>query len=203
MALTSIPNWTSRALQGLAYWLGYQDAYGIGERLSEGAIATEFLRLMVAHKDPGRVLEPEVMYRHIPEFTKKPSLRNSRIRADLVVANEARRSRYTAFPQGSIEAVIEVKHGRSQKAKVLEDIDMLGDHLKFAKWSIRGFLLYASVSKMPFFVDEDGGGRKTKIEHTEKGTRYKVRRVCRAISRISNSTAGPRGNYALIVEVLE
>jgi hypothetical protein len=35
--LPSIPDWVSPALQGLAYWLGSQHAFGLAENISEGA----------------------------------------------------------------------------------------------------------------------------------------------------------------------
>jgi hypothetical protein len=202
MQLENIPDWASRAMQGLAYWLGCQDAFGIADRLNEGAIATEFLRLMVVHREPGRVLEVEVLYRDIPEFANSNVLVGSRDRADLVVAKRRRASRTAAFGRRSVEAVIEVKHGRSQKAKVYEDIDALGEAKRLASGDVRTFLLYASVAVKPFFVGEDGSAKGSLTKRTSKDTRYKVRRVCRAAPGLPRDGRVGRAHYVALVEVL-
>ena len=201
MGLEDIPKWASPALQGLAFWLGYQHAYGIAERLSEGAIATEFLRLMVAHCDSNRALESEVLYRHVPEVAFQRKSIGSCDRADLVVATTRRKARNLAFPPASVEAIIEVKHNRSQFAKVWEDIDRLGQQRKLSKARIRCFLIYASVAKRPRFTD-DSGAATSRIATSPCGTRYKIRRVCRATSRIPSKNPDASGHYAILIEVI-
>lgn len=198
--LDPIPSWSSRALRGLAFWLGYQDAYGIASHLSEGAIATEFLRLALAHGQ-GRVYEPEVMYRDIEELSQESVFTGSARRADLVVARDKRRDQEANYPNGTVEAIIEIKHGRSLKPKVFEDLDRLGTVVRLAP-RIRGFLLYASVSGCRQFVDAWGTGRRSKILSTDEGTLYKVRRVCRAVSRFSHVENEPAGHFAVLVEAL-
>lgn len=203
MGLDDIPNWASPALQGLAFWLGYQHAYGIGNHLSEGAIATEFQRLMVAHREGGRALEPEVMYRHVPELAANPAIRESRARADLIVSHNGRSDRSRPYPAGAVEALIEVKHNRSQIAKVWEDIDFLGEQRAFSP-GIRAFLIYASVGKRPTHFTDDTGAAPSgaRIQQTTNGTRYKIRRVCRATSRIPQTNTLASGHYALMIEVI-
>ena len=204
MGLPDIPTWASPALQGLAFWLGYQDAYGIAANLSEGAIATEFLRLMVAHRDPGRVLEPEVLYRHVAELSGSARLRASPERADLVIARLRRADRRRPYPAGAIEALIEVKHSRSQISRVWEDIDFLAEQRTFSGSTIRGFLIYASLGKRPtHFTNEKGAAPPgARLQHTPNGSRYKIRRVCRATARIPKDNIGAAGHYALMIEVV-
>jgi len=203
MTLQSIPAWSSRALQGLAYWVGYQHSFGIAEHLSEGAIATEFLRLMVAHRETGRTLEPEVMYRHIPELAENPMFVNSRMRADLVVSRECRNRRDCSFTAGVVEAIIEVKHSRSQYSKVIEDIDLLGNLRVKSAAAIRGFLLYVSINKRPRFTDRFGAGNGTRTDQTPNGTPFKVRRVCRATQRVPLRNESAIGHYVVLIEVLK
>jgi len=202
MGLPSIPAWSSRALQGLAYWLGYQHSIGIAERLSEGAIATEFLRLMVVHREAGRVLEPEVLYQHVSELADSAMFNKSRMRADLVVSKGGRRGRKYVFPRGAVEAMIEVKHSRSRFSKVLDDIDRLGKLRDISDSVIRGFLLYASINRRPRFTGSDGAGDSTTVKKTPNGTRYKVRRVCRATQRVPSRNTSAIGHYVVLIEVV-
>jgi hypothetical protein len=202
VGLQTIPVWSSRALQGLAYWIGYQHSFGVADRLSEGAIATEFMRLMIVHREVGRTLETEVMYRHIPEISENPLFVSSRMRADLIVSRGGRKRRDHPFAPGAVEAVVEVKHSRSQHSKVLDDIDLLGDLRRFSGAAIRGFLLYAAVNKRPRFTDILGAGNGTIVESTPKGTRYKVRRVCRATQRVPFRNQSAIGHYVVLIEVV-
>jgi hypothetical protein len=204
MSLAKIPAWAEGTLQGLAFWLGYQDALGIGSRLSEGAIATEFLHLMRVHSDSDKIVEPEVMYRHIRELDSKEALRN--IRADFVVANQERAQRNLPYPKNAVEDIVEVKHGRSTSREILKDIDRIGKYLKSCNWTVRGFLLFAQLRGRPrMFTDHDGSALR-KIEVSNQNTRFKVRRVCRAVSRIPGRKgldAAATGNYAVLIEVVK
>lgn len=107
------------------------------------------------------------------------------------------------FLQGAVEAIIEVKHNRSQFSKVLEDIDFLGRQRRQGGASIRGFLIYASVSERPAqFTDPFGAAPGHRVITSPLGTRYKVRRVCRATSRIPSRNEGAFGHYAVLLEVI-
>lgn len=63
--IPSIPSWAG-SLQGLSYWLGSQHCARLAGNVSEGAIAWELMRLVHAHRDDGRFLEAEVLYRLYP-----------------------------------------------------------------------------------------------------------------------------------------
>ncbi len=155
-ALPPIPDWASPSLQGLAYWLGSQYSFGLAANVSEGAIAWAFNTLVFAHRTQGRHLEAEVQYRHIPELNRRGSLASSRERADLVLANVVRADRGKAYGSGEVEAIIEIKHNRSRKALVWEDIDYLGEQRRKNR-SIRAFLIYASINDRPEeFTDLSG-----------------------------------------------
>ncbi len=200
--LPSIPDWASPALQGLAYWLGSQYTLGLAANVSEGAIAWELSRLLFAHRDERRVLEAEVLYRDIPEFAANRSLATSRERADLVIARRRRTDRDVPYTNGDIEAVIEIKHGRSRKRLVWNDIDFLGQ-CRAASKEIRAFLIYASVNERPAeFTEDTGRAARPRTRPTpSKKTRYRIRRVCRATSRIPEENRKARGHYTILIEI--
>lgn len=204
MALTPLPRWASPAMQGLAYWLGYQHANGLAGHLSEGAIATEFQRLMLVHREPGRYLYPEVLYRAIPQFARLPDVANSGARADLVIASATPKSLHERqqFVGKQVEAVIEVKHGRSARAKVRDDIEWLGYCKQAARRDIRTFVLYASVADKPFCVADDGTAVGLERTLVNERTSYKVRRVCRALAGENMKSHRKGGHYVVLIEVL-
>jgi hypothetical protein len=200
--LPSIPDWATPALQGLAYWLGSQHTLGLAANISEGAIAWELSRLLFAHRDERRILEAEVLYRDIPEFADDGSLAESRERADLVIAKHRRKDRNVAYRNGDVEAVIEIKHSRSQRRLVWKDVDFLGQRRASSKL-IRAFLIYASVNERPADFTEDSGGaaRPRTRRSPSKKHWFRIRRVCRATSRIPKENRTARGHYAILIEV--
>jgi len=201
--LPDIPNWASPALQGLTYWLGSQHALGLAANISEGAIAWELSRLLFAHRDAKRILEAEVLYRHIPELNVRGQLETSLDRADLVIANRARPSRDEPYALGCVEALIEIKHSRSQKRLVWQDIDFLGAQRQASRKRVRAFMIYASVNQRPAdFTDGSGAAVKPRNRNSpNQQTPYRVRRVCRATSRIPSQNSGAIGHYAVLIEV--
>jgi hypothetical protein len=201
-ALPPIPDWASPSLQGLAYWLGSQYSFGLAANVSEGAIAWAFNTLVFAHRTQGRHLEAEVQYRHIPELNRRGSLASSRERADLVLANVVRADRGKAYGSGEVEAIIEIKHNRSRKALVWEDIDYLGEQRRKNR-SIRAFLIYASINDRPEeFTDLSGASPNQRNWLTpNKETNFRIRRVCRATHRIPSQNKLAVGHYAVLVEV--
>jgi hypothetical protein len=200
--LPSNPDWASPALQGLSYWLGSQHALGLAANISEGAIAWELSRLLFAHRDARRVLEAEVLYRDIPEYEKDASVDGSLERADLVISRQPRSDRDIPYEKGDIEAVVEIKHNRSQKRLLWKDIDRLGRRRATTK-RIRAFLIYASVNERPSeFTQAGGGAVKPRTRPSPSGTtNYRVRRVCRATARIPGQNVTAVGHYAILIEV--
>ena len=196
-----IPDWAAPALQGLAYWLGSQHALGLSANISEGAIAWELIRQVFTHRLPNSHVEAEVFYRHIPELNGTGQLASSRERADLVVANADRSNREVSYAAGSVEAIIEIKHSRSRKELVWQDIDYLSEQ-RAKHPELRAFLIYASINERPTdFTDETGASVDPRNRKTPNGHRYRVRRVCRATHRIPSKNKSAIGHYAVLIEV--
>jgi len=169
--------------------------------MSEGAICAELGRLIFAHRDANTVLEPEVLYRHIPGLVGIQS--SARTRVDLVLSSQSRASREESYPKGSVHTVIEVKHRQSPLSLVWEDLDYLGNALARSRYSIRGFLIYGSEGQRPTpFTGPNGAALKPRVQETNAGVRYKVRRVCRSVARIPKEGAADTANYAILLEVL-
>lgn len=199
--IVAIPDWAAPALQGLAYWLGSQHASGIAANISEGAIAWELMRQVHTHRSPLRTLEAEVFYRHIPEFIAGGVAEDARHRADLVIATSTRADRGVSYGVGQVEAVIEVKHSRSRKTLVWEDIDYMADR-RVNSPSVRAFLIYATIDSRPEeFTQDDGSAIAPRNQVTPAGSRFRVRRVCRATQLIPSKNKNARGHYAVLIEV--
>jgi hypothetical protein len=201
--LPDIPQWASPALQGLTYWIGSQYALGLAANISEGAIAWELSRLLFAHRDAKRILEAEVLYRHIPELNADGQLDGLRDRADLVIASRARPNRDEPYAVGSVEALIEIKHSRSPKRLVWQDIDFLGAQRQASHKHVRAFMIYASVNQRPAnFTQRSGAAIKPRNRTSpSQQTPYRVRRVCRATSLIPRQNPKAIGHYAVLIEV--
>ncbi|BEP39046.1 hypothetical protein GmRootV59_61110 (plasmid) [Variovorax sp. V59] len=199
--IVSIPNWAAPALQGLAYWLGSQHSLGLASNISEGAITWELMRQLFTHRMPERHLEAEVFYRHIPEFRSAEVQDRSRERADLIIARKARANRATPYATGDVEAVVEVKHSRSRKDLVWQDIDYLAERRKKDP-AVRAFLIYATINERPpDFTNSDGAAITPRSRETPKGNKYRVRRVCRASKIIPANNKSASGHYAVLIEV--
>ncbi|WP_457281006.1 hypothetical protein [Polaromonas sp. P5_D5] len=199
--IVPIPDWAAPSLQGLAYWLGSQHALGLAANISEGAIAWELMRQVFTHRVAERFLEAEVFYRHIPEFRTTGVAQNSRERADLVISNAIRADRGASYSVGNIEAVIEIKHSRSRKDLVWQDIDYLAER-RAQNPAVRAFLIYASINERPEeFTNTNGSSITPRNRLTPAGNRYRVRRVCRATQIIPSQNKTARGHYAVLVEV--
>jgi len=199
--IAPIPDWAAPALQGLAYWLGSQHASGLASNISEGAIAWELMRQLHTHRLPLRVLEAEVFYRHIPEFMVGGVPEDARHRADLVIATATRADRGVSYGAGQVEAVIEIKHSRSRKTLVWDDIDYLAER-RVSSPSVRAFLIYATIDERPEeFTNADGSAIKPRDQLTPEGSKYRVRRVCRATQRIPSQNRKALGHYAVLIEI--
>jgi hypothetical protein len=199
--IAAIPEWAAPALQGLAFWLGSQHSLGLASNISEGAITWELMRQLFTHRSSARFLEAEVFYRHIPEFRATGVAPTSRERADLAIARATRKDRATSYGTGEVEAVIEVKHSRSRKDLVWQDIDYLSER-RAKNPAVRTFLIYASINERPTdFTNPDGSSVTPRSRETPNGSRYRVRRVCRATKLIPSKNKNASGHYAVLIEV--
>lgn len=196
-----IPDWAAPALQGLTYWLGSQHTLGLAANISEGAIAWELIRQVFTHNLADRYVEAEVFYKHIPELNQHGELKNSRERADLVIANTQRSDRSASYSIGDVEAAIEIKHSRSRKDLIWKDIDYLSEQ-RAKHPELRAFLIYASINERPSdFTDDTGAAITPRNRRTPNGSRYRVRRVCRATHIIPSKNKKASGHYAILIEV--
>ncbi len=199
--IVAIPDWAAPSLQGLAYWLGSQYSLGLAANISEGAIAWELMRQVFIHRGAPRHLEAEVFYRHIPEFRNTGVAKNSRERADLVITKEVRADRTISYALGNVEAVIEIKHSRSRQDLVWQDIDYLAER-RAKNPEVRAFLIYASINERPEdFTNQDGSSITPRNHHTPTGSKYRVRRVCRATKIIPSKNRNATNHYAVLIEV--
>jgi len=196
-----IPSWAGPALQGLSYWLGSQHCARLAGNVSEGAIAWELMRLVHTHRDDGRFLEAEVLYRHVPELNEG-AVNGSNERADLVIANTRRADRTESYRRGEVEAVIEIKHNRSRKSLVWADLDYLAERRSKCR-TIRAFFIYASIDERPSeFTNRDGSSITPRNQLTpSKKHGFKVRRTCRATQIIPGKNGKAKGHYSILIEV--
>ena len=199
--IVSIPDWAEPSLQGLAYWLGSQHSLGLASNISEGAITWELMRQVFIHRTPLRWLEAEVFYRHIPEFRTAGVSNKSRERADLVITRSARVDRSIPYAFGDVEAVIEVKHSRSRRDLVWQDIDFLAERRSINP-TVRAFMIYASINERPSeFTNSVGGAIVPRTQSTPNGSKFNVRRVCRATKIIPSKNKNASGHYVVMIEV--
>ena len=97
--------------------------------------------------------------------------------------------------------MIEVKHSRSRKSLVWQDIDFLAER-RASNPAVRAFLIYASVNERPTdFTNTDGSAITPRNCETPTGSKYRVRRVCRATKIIPSKNKGATGHYAVLIEV--
>jgi hypothetical protein len=159
------------------------------------------MRQIFIYRLPKRHIEAEVFYRHIPELNQQQQLAKSKERADFVIANTRRADRRVAYGLGEIEAIVEIKHNRSRKDLVWLDIDHLATQ-RIAHPKLRAFLVYATIHERPDeFTDVTGASITPRNRKTPNGSRYRVRRVCRATSRVPSRNKSAIGHYAVLIEV--
>ena len=195
-------DWASNSLQGLAYWLGFQDSYGIDAEINEGSIALVFTTLLLANRATDSHVETEVMYKYIPEYSSNDDVSNRKHRADIVLAKKRRQNLSSPYLLHDVQFVIEIKHIKSSIHLVWDDIDYLGNRKKDCN-NIRAFLLYASINKRPkHFTLKTGAAKRSKQFTPTNQTPFKVRRACRSTSKIPCYNKMADGHYAILIEVL-
>jgi hypothetical protein len=200
--LLRIPDWSDQALQMLSFWLGYQHSIGIKGNLSEGAIAWELFRLISGKLSSEQFAHTEVMYSKIPEFASQVEVADRRFRADVVIAAQSATPKPgEQFADGTVKAVVEVKHNQSSIMQVWSDIDYMSHVLTNALGTPRMFLIYASTEERPKrFVTSDGTAVRNWL-HTKNKSPFKVRCVKRAMRLSSGRNEDLKGNYAVLIEV--
>ena len=206
MGLMSLPTrqeWAERSLQGLTFWIGYQQARYEGDPLTEGPLVAELRSLLHANRPSGTLVQTERLYRELLPPGKKVELLKGDVRADLVIANES----ILAAAQGQLTPhltfLIEAKRASESQARINKDMCRLHEALTLSDRSdLRAWLFLISESKPPTkYVTEAGTSKQGPFDIPglkEKGW-YVVRKSCKASSRFETRD---EAHYACLIEIL-
>ena len=192
------PDWSEKALQGLAFWIGHRHALYRHHPLSEGALVAEACNLIHANLDSGERLHCEVQYSDlVPTGTWPPEL-GPRSRADLVIVREAPAPAAHRSLVDQVVAVIEVKRAAAPRSQIDYDLKRLAI-LKVANLKVRALLFVIAEAHRPKrFVVPEGRAILGKQSIIGVDAHYRVRRACKAAAAFSGKETA---HYACIVEV--
>lgn len=197
--LAPLPAWTTTALQGLAFWIGYKRALYSEYPLSEGALVTELRSLIYANLAENQVLACEVAYAKLVGKSKdRPSIIGGSVRADLVVGRLEPSSADGSKTLRKAEVVMEFKRARAPTAQITKDMQRLAAVVQ-AKPTVRAFLIVLSeADRIDRFVT--AAGTSVKGEHKIPGSSgwFRVRRTLKAAPAYNDRDSA---NYASIVEI--
>lgn len=198
-ALVPLPAWTTTALQGLAFWIGYKRALYSEYPLSEGALVTELRSLIYANLAENQVLACEVTYAKLVGKSKdRPTIIGGSVRADMVVGRLEPSRTDASKTVRKAEVVMEFKRARAPAAQITKDMQRLAAVVQM-KPTIRAFLLVLSeADRNDRFVTSDGASIKGEHKILESSGRFRVRRTLKAAPAYNNKDSA---NYASIVEV--
>src|SRR5260370_34605357 len=119
--LTKTARWTQRALQGVAYWMGYRRCLYRDCPLSEGALVAEVCNLIYANLPDHLGLHCEVQYAKLIKSRELPKILQSKIRADLVITEKPARAGSDPVP----EFIIAVKRASASNGWIDPDLHRL------------------------------------------------------------------------------
>jgi hypothetical protein len=193
MAIETVQKCIIDSLQGLAFWVGYQNEVSRHHKLPEGAIVAELRRLINEKVRAGLRVECEVLYSQLINtgYWEKKAL------ADIAITDVSAEEKITL-------ALIEVKRLKSSDHEINMDLIKIGLFKKESP-STRTFLAIIGQARLPEkWVDANGNGRKgvEKIEvHGVKNgqVRYKVLRVLKAASSFESKNSA---SYCCLIEVI-
>lgn len=194
------PNWSEKALQGLAFWIGHRHALYPNYPLGESALVAEACNLIFANLGPGEVLLCERQYTQLMPDGAWPRDQGARSRADLTVVTGLTHSQAEKNPSlGSfLSAVIEVKRASAPRAQIDQDLSRLAI-LKNANPTVRALLFVVAEAHRPKrFVSPEGKAILGKNDIPGKNAHYRVRRACKAAAAFSGKESA---HYACIIEV--
>jgi hypothetical protein len=197
--LHPLPRWTTTALQGLVFWIGYKRSLYRDYPLSEGALVTELRSLIHANLSDELFLHCEVAYSKLAgKGAIRPEIIAGSVRADLVVATASESTKTAGKTIYSPHVVMEFKRARAPAAQITKDLQRLAAFAALRP-EARAFLLVLSESdRHDRFVTAEGSSQKG--EHAIPGTTgaFRVRRTLKAAHAYTNKGSA---NYASIVEV--
>jgi len=191
------PIWVSKALQGVAYWVGHRQSLYSRHELSEGALTAEICNLIHANLQHPYLLRCEKLYRtFLPRDVRLPDKIAPNARADLSVWErfEDKNGRYRPRPR----YVIEVKRASATRKRIDEELQRLAAVVERNE-RIRGFLFVIGERRRPDrFVSEEGEAKKKRIRVDGFSSKYSVLRVWVATRSFKDKD---RAHYACLIEV--
>lgn len=210
-----VPGMIGQAMQGLAFWMGYQHLLLRDHELLEGSITSELYRLMAHYKDRNILLESEKSYTALGV----PSKDAGNSRADLVVSGYpyeaelklARKTNKNKMSAANFHYVVEVKRALAPNFKIKADIARLHRCLKVMPEGTRAFVLIVSQARKPRkingfgdLVTENGVAAKLSQSRIAVSEDFlvpiKIRRVCKA-SASFDAMKSNSAHYVVLIEV--
>jgi hypothetical protein len=188
------PNWATRALQGVTYWIGHRRCLYRQYPLAEGALVAELCNLIHANLHHNFLLTCEVQYTDLLDGRPKPDILTQRARADLVISERPGRKDGEPRPR----FIIEVKRASAPKAQIDSDLQRLAA-VKTTYRGVRTFMfLIAEAHRPKRFVDEDGKSRTGRHSIPDSPGYFRVRRTLKAAHAY---TEVAHAQYACLLEV--
>lgn len=177
---TIVPEYVTKAMQGLVYWIKYKKCFYNYYSMSEHTIVAEFASLLQSGAGENEMVLCERQYcnffndKNIPNDVNKErmdltivELENRKEEACEILADENKQK--NGFLIGKTKIVIEVKLQSSSKKLVKEDFEWL-KKVKAANENIAAFLLLVSENGMPAeYVEGCSGHGKKDRDLKNKG----------------------------------
>jgi hypothetical protein len=208
----TVPKAIQEAMQGLAFWIGYQHRLFPDHDLVEGAVVSELYRLLARHSTSDNWVIPECAYSRFSKFKAT----DEETRADILVALRGDNSHTDVFQEKNkvtgVEYVLEIKRSNAPVATLKSDIRRLHECLKGLRKEERAFLIVVSQAAKPqairgfgSLVNSNGTASRSlpKSISAESGVDIPVHvcRVCKATSTF-NSKRNGSAHYVVLIEVL-
>lgn len=203
------PSWVDPALQGLAFWIGYQRATFRDSILKEAAAEAELMRLAYSNIDSNYMVKTEITLNKLGisgELSQK--------RVDFITATKPNENN-----ESVIQSVVEVKRAFSRsgivhESKINDDLIKLA-HIKKCHPNVRAFLVIVSESRYPYeyaiqrFSDDCGicsdiVVNKLKRIDIDNDHYCKVRKLKKAIGVVNNNKilSSMQNHYVALLEVM-
>jgi hypothetical protein len=206
MGLANLPprqEWAERSLQGLTFWIGYQQARYEGDPLTEGPLVAELRSLLHANRPPGTVVQTEWMYRELLPPGVQVEVLQGDVRADLVIARESLLTAEQGQFTSHLDFIIEAKRYSESQARILKDMHRLLEALRLSgQPKLRAWLFVFSESKLPNeYVTAEGSSKRGPFDIPERVGQgwYVVRKSCKASSKFETRNDA---HYACLIEIL-
>ncbi len=206
MGLTNLPprqEWAERSLQGLTFWIGYQQARYEGDPLTEGPLVAELRSLLHANRPPGTIIQTERLYRELLPSGVGADLLKGDVRTDLVIAKESILAAEPGQLTPHLDFIIEAKRASETQARIDKDIRRLHEVLKLSgRPDLRAWLFLISESDRPDkYVTEQGKSKHGPFDIPERVGQgwYVVRKSCKASALFETRDDA---HYACLIEIL-